>query len=119
MTCRLGMKSFGKLETCVCRAKDVAEAARARLFAMSNLNRLSHLTFENFAPAGNEKAKFMTAQERENLRTAFEASEEFARAPQGWLLLEGGYGCGKTHLAAAIANFAVNQWNADPVHHRA
>jgi len=30
------------------------------------------------------------------------------RNPQGWLLLEGGYGCGKTHLAAAIANFAVN-----------
>jgi DNA replication protein DnaC len=99
---------FGKVETCVCRAKDVAESARARLFAMSNLNRLSHLTFENFAPAGNEKAKFMTAQERENLRTAFEASETFARQPQGWLLLEGGYGCGKTHLAAAIANFAVN-----------
>lgn len=99
---------FGKLETCVCRAKDVAEAARARLFAMSNLNRLSHLTFANFSPIGNEKAKFMTAQERENLRLAFERSEEFARAPQGWLLLEGGYGCGKTHLAAAIANFAVN-----------
>lgn len=50
----------------------------------------------------------MTAQERENLRVAFEASEEFARAPKSWLLLEGGYGCGKTHLAAAIANFAVN-----------
>jgi DNA replication protein DnaC len=104
----LGDERFGKLETCVCRAKDVAEAARSRLFAMSNLNRLSHLTFENFVPAGNEKAKFMTAQERENLRAAYEASEEFARAPQKWLLLEGGYGCGKTHLAAAIANFAVN-----------
>ena len=25
----------------------------------------------------------------------------------GWLLLMGTYGCGKTHLAAAIANFAV------------
>lgn len=104
-----GHEKFGKLETCVCRAKDVAEAARARLFAMSNLDRLSHLTFDNFSPAGNEKAKFMTTQERENLRSAFERSEEFARQPQGWLLLEGGYGCGKTHLAAAIANFAVNQ----------
>jgi DNA replication protein DnaC len=27
----------------------------------------------------------------------------------GWLLLEGGYGCGKTHLAAAIANNAVSK----------
>jgi len=104
----VGHEKFGKLETCVCRAKDVADGARSRLFAMSNLNRLSHLTFENFNPSGNDKAKFMSAQERENLRVAFERSEEFARVPQGWLLLEGGYGCGKTHLAAAIANFAVN-----------
>ena len=28
----------------------------------------------------------------------------FAEQPDGWLLLTGGYGCGKTHLAAAIAN---------------
>ena len=101
-------EKFGKLETCVCRAKDVADAARSRLFAMSNLNRLSHLTFENFSPAGNDRAKFMSAQERENLRVAFEKSEDFARKHEGWLLLEGGYGCGKTHLAAAIANFSVN-----------
>ena len=105
----VGDPKFGRLETCVCRARDVAEAARSRLFAMSNLNRLSHLTFENFSPAGNDKAKFMSGQERENLRVAFEAGEEFARKQQGWLLMEGGYGCGKTHLAAAIANFAVNQ----------
>ncbi|MCB0118954.1 MAG: ATP-binding protein [Anaerolineales bacterium] len=104
----VGHEKFGKLETCVCRARDVAEAARSRLFAMSNLNRLSHLTFENFNSSGNDKAKFMSGQERENLRVAFDASEEFARLPKGWLLLEGGYGCGKTHLAAAIANFAVN-----------
>jgi DNA replication protein DnaC len=28
---------------------------------------------------------------------------------EGWLLLEGAYGCGKTHLAAAIANDAVSK----------
>ncbi len=104
----LGHEKFGKLESCVCRAKDVAESARSRLFAMSNLNRLSHLTFENFNPSGNDRAKFMSAQDRENLHKSFEICEEFARVPNGWLLLEGGYGCGKTHLAAAIANFAVN-----------
>lgn len=100
-------EKFGKVDTCICRAADVAQAARERLFEMSNLNRLSHLTFDNFSPVGNAKAKFMSAQERDNLRAAFEASEDFARNPQSWLLLEGGYGCGKTHLAAAIANFAV------------
>jgi DNA replication protein DnaC len=104
----LGHEKFGKLETCVCRAKDVAEAARSRLFAMSNLDRLSHLTFDNFNASGNDRAKFMSAQDRENLHKAFEICEEFARNHKRWLLLEGGYGCGKTHLAAAIANFAVN-----------
>ena len=28
----------------------------------------------------------------------------YAQEPEGWLLLTGTYGCGKTHLAAAIAN---------------
>ena len=104
----LGHEKFGKIESCVCRAKDVADNARSRLFAMSNLNRLSHLTFDNFNASGNDKAKFMSSQDRENLHKSFEICEEFARTPKGWLLLEGGYGCGKTHLAAAIANFAVS-----------
>ncbi len=34
-------------------------------------------------------------------------ARQYAASLKGWLLLQGGYGCGKTHLAAAIANFAV------------
>ena len=102
----VGHEKFGKLESCVCRAKDVAVSARSHLFAMSNLERLGNLTFENFNASGNEKAKFMTPQERESLHQAFEVCEVF---DTGWLLLEGGYGCGKTHLAAAIANQSVNR----------
>ncbi|MGC8855253.1 MAG: ATP-binding protein [Anaerolineae bacterium] len=99
---------FGRLEPCVCRSAELAERARQRLFALSRLDRLSHLTFENFDPRGNRQAKFMTPQDVHSLQLAKETAETFARAPQGWLLLEGGYGCGKTHLAAAIANFAVS-----------
>jgi DNA replication protein DnaC len=105
----IGHEKFGKLESCVCRAVNIAEGARTRLFALSNLDRLRHLEFENFSPNGNEKAKFMTLQEKERLQHAFEVCEEFARSQKGWLLLEGGYGCGKTHLAAAIANASVNR----------
>ncbi|MDO9301486.1 MAG: ATP-binding protein [Anaerolineales bacterium] len=104
-----GHEKFGKLESCVCRAKDMAVSAHNRLFALSNLERLSNLTFENFKASGNEKAKFMTPQEMESLHQAFEVCEEFARSHAGWLLLEGGYGCGKTHLVAAIANNAVSK----------
>ena len=106
----VGHEKFGKLEPCICRAKDIAEGARTRLFAMSNLDRLSHLEFENFSPSGNAKAKStITLQEMERLQRAFEVCQEFARLHEGWLLLEGGYGCGKTHLAAAIANDAVSR----------
>lgn len=76
---------------------------------MSNLDRLSHLNFENFSTSGNEKAKFMSPKERESLHQALEKGENFSKYLQGWLLLEGGYGCGKTHLAAAIANNAVDR----------
>ena len=105
----VGHEKFGKAESCICRAKDVAESARSRLFALSNLKHLGNLSFENFNALGNEKAKFMTPQERENLQQAFDVCEEFSRSHNAWLLLEGGYGCGKTHLAAAIANNAVSK----------
>lgn len=105
----LGHEKFGRLEPCVCRANEIAENARMRLYEMSNLERLSHLTFENFNRSGNPKAEFILPQEVASLRDALDVSEEFARGLKGWLLLEGAYGCGKTHLAAAIANACVQR----------
>ena len=40
----------------------------------------------------------------ESIRAAFDAAKAFAEAPDGWLFVHGNYGCGKTHLAAAIVN---------------
>ena len=42
-----------------------------------------------------------------SLEMAFNQAHHYAQELKGWLLLLGGYGCGKTHLAASIANFAV------------
>ena len=42
-----------------------------------------------------------------SLQNALSAARQFAASPKGWLLLTGSYGCGKTHLAAAIANTCV------------
>ncbi len=39
-----------------------------------------------------------------NVREAFEVARRYAANPTGWLVLKGGCGVGKTHLAAAIAN---------------
>ena len=105
----VGHEKFGRLEPCVCRSNEIAENARQRLFELSNLERLSHLTFENFNRSGNPKAEFISPQEAASLHNANDSSETFARDLQGWLLLEGSYGCGKTHLAAAIANAAVQK----------
>jgi DNA replication protein DnaC len=104
-----GSPDFGRLDICTCRSTDIAVKARERLFELSRLDRLSHLTFENFETSGNKKAIFLIPQDHQSLKTAKEVAEAFASNPQGWLLLEGGYGCGKTHLAAAIANFAVSR----------
>ncbi len=42
-------------------------------------------------------------QENESLQSARDRAQRFADAPDGWLLILGEHGCGKTHLAAAIA----------------
>jgi DNA replication protein DnaC len=39
---------------------------------------------------------------------AFKRALDYANHPTGWLILFGNYGCGKTHLAAAIANKVIN-----------
>ncbi len=100
----IGHKKFGKVESCICRAKDVALSKRKRLLAFSNLERLVNSNFENFNSAGSEKTQFIAPQEREKLLQAFEICKEFTLLLNGWLLLEVGYGCGKTHLAAAYFN---------------
>ena len=99
-----GHPDFGKLEICICRRRDVAESVRERLFSLSHLDELSGLTFETFQSRGRKGLGDMQAQ---SLEWAFNHAKQYAGNLKGWLLLQGPYGCGKTHLAAAIANFAV------------
>ncbi len=99
-----GHPSFGKLEICTCRNRDVAEQVRERLFSLSNLDELKELTFETFQPRGRKGLGDLHAT---SIEMAFNQASIYAKSLKGWLLLQGAYGCGKTHLAAAIANFAV------------
>jgi DNA replication protein DnaC len=59
------------------------------------------MTFKNF----DYKRLNLTPEERQNLEQAFNLAFNFAQSPQGWLVFQGVNGCGKTHLAVAIANF--------------
>jgi DNA replication protein DnaC len=69
------------------------------------LELLRNMTFDNF----DHKRLDLPPEQRENLHIAFSRAEEFARSPEGWLIFQGVNGCGKTHLAAAIANYQLAQ----------
>jgi DNA replication protein DnaC len=77
---------------------------RDRLFALSHLDELKELTFESFEPGGRTGLGEIQSA---SLEAAYNHARHYAQDLNGWLLLQGGYGCGKTHLAAAIANFVV------------
>ncbi len=100
----VGHPEFGQLQNCQCRQGQLNRGHRQRLYALSNLEQLGHLNFENFEPRGRIGLGPLQA---DSLERAFNHAQQFARTHQGWLLLQGRYGCGKTHLAAAVANFAV------------
>ena len=61
---------------------------------------LTRLTFDNLLPQGRSGNPI----NQEQFSCAYEAAKAFAAEPGGWLILVGSSGCGKTHLAAAIAN---------------
>lgn len=96
----VGHPEFGKVYPCACQLARLKAAHLADLRAMSNLEAVSRYTFDTFRPNGVG----LTEERQNNLRRAYELARAFADDPQGWLVLLGGYGCGKTHLAAAIAN---------------
>jgi DNA replication protein DnaC len=98
-----GDPNFNRVVPCRCtEAKLAAEHARG-LRSVSNLGALERMTFDSFVP----DAAGLPEGIRRDLHTVYELSLSFAREPDGWLVLMGGYGAGKTHLAAAIANHRV------------
>ncbi len=100
----VGDPEFGKILTCICRQAQVSQQVHRRLYSLSNLDELDHLTFDNFQPRGLIGLKEYQA---DSIEFAYNQAQQFAQSLQGWLFLEGDYGSGKTHLAAAIANYSV------------
>ena len=73
-----------------------------------SLEFLTDKTFETFDARG------MNADERgrESLQMALREARQFAETPKDWLVFLGVHGCGKTHLAAAIANHQLRAGRA-------
>jgi len=104
----LGHPDFGKLFPCRCKLAEIEQRRLERLRTQSQMEHFGYLTFETFQPVGHG----LSPDKADSLRNAYEAALRFAEAPQGWLVFLGVYGCGKTHLAAAIANRLIEQGHA-------
>ena len=61
---------------------------------------LERMTFGNFNVRGNNA----DSKQKGSLEGALNAARDYAQDPQGWLVLMGPTGSGKTHLVHAIAN---------------
>jgi DNA replication protein DnaC len=67
------------------------------------MNALAHLTFDAFD------------RDVPGVDAAYNAALQFAQNPSPtWLFLQGPVGVGKTHLAAAIANYAIEYQTVNP-----
>ena len=87
-----GNPSFGKSILCSCLENRQKILRQQQLRQAADLDAFRNCTFKTF------DYRIPGVQE------AVRVSLAYALHPQGWLLLVGPCGCGKTHLAAAIAN---------------
>ncbi len=99
----LGHPDFGRAVPCRCALPKIQARRKRQMNALGTMEMLTRMTFESFHPEGVG----LTSERRKTVLAAFEAARRFAEAPRGWLLLSGGYGVGKTHLAAAIGNEVI------------
>lgn len=89
-----GHPQFGKPIPCVCTQDRVKERLQQDLLEISGIvgfKRFKDATFESY----NQRIA--------GTRIAFDAARSFAVNPNGWLVLVGPCGCGKTHLTVSIA----------------
>lgn len=96
---------FGHPVPCRCALNEDPDERRARLLRYSQLGPLRRMTFE----ALDRRGRSDDPSEQAHFSEAVAIAERYAEHPEGWLVLTGAHGRGKTHLAAAIANRAIDR----------
>lgn len=103
-----GRPDFTRVIPCRCNQGEPEEEHLLRLRQDSGdlgLKLLRDMSFENFDP----KRVNLPLEQQRNLGDAYKLARRFAEEPDGWLVLQGPNGCGKTHLAAAIGNYQLRK----------
>lgn len=103
-----GEPDYTRVVPCQCTQGEPEESRLLRLRRDSgdlDLKLLRNMTFENF----DCKRINLPPDEQDNLEWVFRTARKFAKEPEGWLILMGLNGCGKTHLAAAIGNYRLRK----------
>lgn len=97
----VGHPDFNKVFRCPNNPRNEDDNRIQRLTELSNLGAFENITFDDFQlnrPGLSDKGY-------QSLKSAYDAALRFAENPgQRWIVFEGTYGTGKTHLAAAIGN---------------
>jgi DNA replication protein DnaC len=90
---------------CDCAVSESEDARLDRLQKYSSLGPLTRLTFDNLI----EHGRSANPRDRQLFRQLVADARAFAEDPEGWLVLHGSSGAGKTHVAAAIANRCIER----------
>jgi DNA replication protein DnaC len=88
----VGHSDFGRVVACQCKEQEIKVRRHQQLKELSHLGDFAEKRFETFH------------LDVPGVQEAFQLAVTFATMPAGWLLLIGPNGCGKTHLAAALAH---------------
>jgi DNA replication protein DnaC len=99
-----GKPDYSRVIACRCTQKELDKERQSRLQRYSGLDLelLKNMTFDNFKKRVN-----LPPEQQEHLEETYRLALYFAKSPEGWLVFQGVTGCGKTHLAAAIANYCL------------
>lgn len=83
--------------------------ARKKAEALRKMCRMNDWQWENWRFETFNPDFCEPESAREAMRSVYDTCKKYARKPEGWLYLMGGYGAGKSHLAYAIARDVIRQ----------
>jgi DNA replication protein DnaC len=99
-----GKPDYSRVIPCRCVQQELDKERQTRLQRYSGLalELLKNMIFDSFKKRVN-----LPLELQGNLEEAYRLALDFAKSPEGWLVFQGDTGCGKTHLAVAIANYRL------------